>query len=312
MARSGDANGATGVCLGFTVLSPMVLAVLLIIGGVEQNPGPAVEVESTVRLLCIGCERNLKSGIQCELCGQWYHYSCGSVKTQAAERENWNCEKCRTEKAKLLQEDLQKALRQIDDLKARNRELEAKLQMAGNTERDAIPTRTNITKCMVIGDSIVRNVGVVHADMKAECFPGIKTEQLHRVLEKRDLVSPETLIIHVGTNDLKSTRNLDFVMGEVYALVSTAMKKLPNCRIVLSGVLRRGEVSWRRIGALNDRLDWIANVLGITFVDPNSWIEDGDFARDGLHLNGRGTRRLGQLYARVSGLDAGGSAVSVM
>ena len=60
----------------------------------------------------------------------------------------------------------------------------------------------------------------------------------YRVLEKRDLVSPETLIIHVGTNDLKTTINLDFVMGEVYALVSTAKKKLPNCRLVLSGVLR--------------------------------------------------------------------------
>jgi hypothetical protein len=54
-------------------------------------------------------------------------------------------------------------------------------------------------------------------------------------------------------------------------------------------------VSWRRIGALNDRLDWVANALEITFVDPNSWIENGHFARDGLHLNGRGKRRLGQL-----------------
>jgi len=33
--------------------------------------------------------------------------------------------------------------------------------------------------------------------------------------------------------------------------------------------------------------------LGLTFVDPNSWIEEGDFVRDGLHLNGRGKRRLG-------------------
>jgi hypothetical protein len=64
-------------------------------------------------------------------------------------------------------------------------------------------------------------------------------------------------------------------------------------------------VSWGRIGALNDRFDWVANALEITFVDPNTWIEDGDFARDGLHLNGRGKRRLGQLYARVSGLDDG-------
>ena len=67
-------------------------------------------------------------------------------------------------------------------------------------------------------------------------------------------------------------------------------------------------MSWRHIGALNDRFDWVANALGRTFVDPNSWIEDGYFARDGLHLNGRGKKRLGQLYATVNGLYDGGSA----
>jgi hypothetical protein len=40
VSRRGDANGKTGECLGLTVLSSMVLVVLLIIGGVEQNPGP--------------------------------------------------------------------------------------------------------------------------------------------------------------------------------------------------------------------------------------------------------------------------------
>jgi len=150
------------------------------------------------------------------------------VKAQAAERENWNREKCRTEKVKMLQEDLQNALRQIDELKARNKELEAKLLMAGTGERDKMPTKQKVTKCMVVGDSIMRNVGAEHADIKVECFTGIKTEQLHRVMEKRDLVNPETVIIHVGNNDLR-TRNLDFVMGEVYALVSMTKKKLPNC-----------------------------------------------------------------------------------
>jgi len=47
-------------------------------------------------------------------------------------------------------------------------------------------------------------------------------------------------------------------------------------------------MSWRSIGALNGRFDWVANALGLNFVDPNSWVEDGDFATDGLHLNGRG------------------------
>jgi hypothetical protein len=169
-----------------------------------------------------------------------------------------------------------------------------------------------VTKCMVIGDSFLRNVGAEHADMKVESFPGIKTEQLHRVIEKRYLDSPENVIINVGTNNMRTTRNLDFVMGDVYALVPTAKNKLPNCRLVLSRVLRRIYVSWRHIRALNDRYDWVANALGLKFVDPNRWIEDGDFARYGLNPNERGKRRSGQLYSRVSGLDFGGSAGSKM
>jgi len=203
---------------------------------------------------------------------------CGSVKTQAAERENWKCDKWRTEKLRMLQEDVQNALRQIDELRARNRELEAKVLMAGTGNRDTMPTKQKFTKCVVVGDSILRNVGAEHADMTVECFPGIKTEQLHTVIEKWDLRSPETVIIHVGTKDMRTTRNLDFIMGEVYALVSMAKMKLLNCRLVLSGVMRRRDVSWRRIGALNDRTHWVANALRLTFVDPNSWIEDGDFA----------------------------------
>ena len=73
--------------------------------------------------------------------------------------------------------------------------------------------------------------------MKVESFPGIKTEQLYRVTEERYLDSPENVIINVGTNNMRTTRNLDFVMGVVYALVSTAMNKLPNYRLVLSRVL---------------------------------------------------------------------------
>ena len=73
-------------------------------------------------------------------------------------------------------------------------------------------------------------------------------------------------------------------------------------------MLRRRDVSWLRIGALNDRFDWQANALGLPFVDPR--IEDGDFVKDGLHLNGRGKRRLRQLHARVSGLDVEESAGS--
>ena len=124
--------------------------------------------------------------------------------------------------------------------------------------------------------------------------------------EKRDLCSPETVIIQVGTNDLKTARNLDFVMEEVYY----GREETPELQTCPDGVLRHRDVSWGRTGALDDRYNWVANALRLSFVDTNSCIEDGDFATDRLHLDGRGKRRLGQLYARVSGLDVEGSVGS--
>ena len=82
-----------------------------------------------------------------------------------AEREKWNCDKCRTEKVRMLQEDLQNVLQQIDELKSRNMELEEKLLLAGTGKRDTVPGKQKTAKC------IVRNVGIEHADMMVECFP---------------------------------------------------------------------------------------------------------------------------------------------
>jgi hypothetical protein len=168
--------------------------------------------------------------------------------------------------------------------------------------QDTVKEQHEGEQCLVVGDSIIRNVKTGQHNTKADCFPGIRTELLHRVLDNRDLETPDTVIIHVGTNDLNRYVNLDYVTGKVYSLVDKAKVKFPKSKIVLSGVLRRTDVSWRRIGALNDRYEWIAKTLGVTCVDPSSRLEEWDFAKNGLHINRRGAIRLSQLYSRVSGL----------
>jgi hypothetical protein len=83
----------------------------------------------------------------------------------------------------------------------------------------------------------VVQVGTEHADMVVGCLPGIKTEHLQRVTENRNVGSLELVIIHVGTNDLRTTRNLDFLMGEVYALVAihiTHLGVLVICLVVFT------------------------------------------------------------------------------
>jgi hypothetical protein len=106
----------------------------------------------------------------------------------------------------------------------------------------------------VLGDSIKRNVSTEYPDTKVECFPGIRTEQLHRVIENRDLGNRNTVVIQMGTNDLRRTGNLDYVMRDAYDLVNTAKTKFSTSTAVLSGVLRRRDVSWRCTGAVNSSM----------------------------------------------------------
>jgi hypothetical protein len=88
-----------------TILCAAVLATLLTIEGVELNPGP---VNNAVQVLCNGCDTNLKSGTQCESCGQWYHNSCGNVKLQVAESGKWKCDRCRSERLWVLEKKLRR------------------------------------------------------------------------------------------------------------------------------------------------------------------------------------------------------------
>jgi len=57
-------------------------------------------------------------------------------------------------------------------------------------------------------------------------------------MENRDLGSADTVIIHVGTNDVRRYRDLYYMLGEVYDLVTTAKDKFQGSRLVLSDVLR--------------------------------------------------------------------------
>ena len=130
----------------------------------------------------------------------------------------WVCDKCRSDRLRLLQEELQDALHQIDALTKKTKTLEEKLRLstAGREvgRLDMVPSHLKCRECLVLEDSIKRNVGNECSDKTFECFPGIRTEQLQRVIEKRDLGSPGSVVIHVDTNDLRRTGNLDYVMGD--------------------------------------------------------------------------------------------------
>ena len=55
----------------------------------------------------------------------------------------------------------------------RNSACETKLLLAGDGKRETVPAKQKFTNCVLVGDSVQRNVGAEHADMMVECFLGI-------------------------------------------------------------------------------------------------------------------------------------------
>ena len=65
-----------------------------------------------------------------------------------------------------------------------------------------------VEKCLVLSDSIVRNVGTEKPNMRVKCFLGIRADQLIRLMENRNLGYSDIVVIHVGTNDVKDLETL--------------------------------------------------------------------------------------------------------
>jgi hypothetical protein len=55
-AQGLESNGQAISHTANMLLCAATLTALLVIGGVEQNPGPGVEVQNSLQILCSGCE----------------------------------------------------------------------------------------------------------------------------------------------------------------------------------------------------------------------------------------------------------------
>ncbi|XP_069692481.1 uncharacterized protein [Periplaneta americana] len=146
---------------------------------------------------------------------------------------------------------------------------------------------------------MVRYVAEENPELEVECYPGIRVDKMKDVIEQGERGDPKKMILHVGTNDLRR-RSVDYIMADLYDLVSSTKKRYPTVDIIISGIVRFRNINWRKVGLANKAFEWVAEQLGTRYVDGNSWLDDRDFGRDRVHLNRRGTAVMEALFARVA------------
>jgi hypothetical protein len=94
--RTSQVNGRVISCLGTMILCAMTLAVLLVMVGVEKNPGPGVEAEKILQVLCSRSDRNFNQELNVT------YVDAGSITAVAILKLKWQ----RAENGSVISVDL--------------------------------------------------------------------------------------------------------------------------------------------------------------------------------------------------------------
>lgn len=269
--------GGAGESKHATLLCACVLAILLLISGVEQNPGPGADtaLDSAVHS-CPKCERSDRRLRRMEAQLAEAHKTIGelTLKLQVLEQEKQDCREVQ--------------MKQV--------QINAKpLEVEKPTER---PFQG---KVKVFGDSMLRHSGGVCRAKGADVafYPGAGVNHLINVIQNAETDdNVEVVLVHVGTNSSKNQSVFETVT-QCIKLGQTVKRKFKKAHVIFSGVVCRMDVLNRKIWDINRGILWACEKFDGLFVDPNFWLQREDLARDGLHLNRKGAWKLGRLHDDV-------------
>lgn len=169
------------------------------------------------------------------------------------------------------------------------------------------PISYTADRCWVVGDSIIRWAGegnpqlmgtgqTIWLGLSGARILGLQS-RLNRLLAGRS--APQTLIIHLGTNDVFQLSQYELCRAAESAL-RFVRQRLPHCRVVWSSILPRLFWYGESLPGVGDRVRRVVNrratrvcetMPGDNRVIRNNWLSVRDhslFRRDGIHLSGRG------------------------
>ena len=157
----------------------------------------------------------------------------------------------------------------------------------------------------IAGDSIVQHVhGWELSDAKqrvaVKSFSGSKTEDMADYLKPLMRKTPDEIIVHVGTNDVKDdTKSAEVVAAGILNLGNQIKDKFPNTKVSFSSlIVRKDKTSvLNKINNINVILKRVCDQNNWTYVDHNN-IDYSCLNRGGLHLNRKGSSLVSKNFSQ--------------
>ena len=162
------------------------------------------------------------------------------------------------------------------------------------TESDTLDKR-KLPVTILLGDSMVKDI----KDWKMSShtrkvvvkhFSGAKTKDMKSYVIPTVRQKPDNIILHTGTNDLKTIDTPEEITMRILNLVMTC--KTDRNSVFISGIVPRSDKLNEKASKVNSILRHECNVRNICFIDNKHISPRFHCNRSGLHLNYYGTRKL--------------------
>ncbi|KAG8300726.1 hypothetical protein J6590_070266 [Homalodisca vitripennis] len=150
---------------------------------------------------------------------------------------------------------------------------------------------------LVIGDSVIKHVSIPNGKM--HCYRGATATHIDKKIlsMNKGTENPHTNFIHADTNDLSNTYCPVDVMGALYNTVLTAKKCLFGYQQHYS---KKRCITWKH--QTNQNIRWLCKELGVIYLNVGKYLDNSCLAKDGIHLNRKGTFILSKVIAKTASL----------
>ena len=137
----------------------------------------------------------------------------------------------------------------------------------------------------------VNERGLVNYNGKVSCQPGATIQDMYDYAKPLLKKKPDTIIIHVSTNDAPF-KPADKIVSELVSLQSHIERSLPSCKVFISCPIFRTDhkLANSTIRQVNSKLKLLNRVI------INDAIDVTCLGKKGLHLNKEGSRRLAKNF----------------
>ena len=155
-------------------------------------------------------------------------------------------------------------------------------------------TKGNKKSITILGDSMLKDIkpfkmrnSLPNHKLFVKSFSGATVEEMGDYMKPSLKFDPDHIIIHSGTNDLKSNKDAAEIATDIIKLANNA--KTDTNAVTISGIIPRHDGLNEKATKVNDFLKIKTNIYNLGFIENNNFITETHLNKKGLHLNYKGT-----------------------